>query len=276
MRDTAERDAETSLDSARQAAEQMLSRANDERSMLDAESKRLREYRDGLLGYLSGVEADLSRFLQEVRGPEGRRPERRAPATPGPEPRAGGPAGAAGPRAAAPAQAEAPVTGELPEEPEPEPASMPRQNPAAEASQRSPRAPQPSTLAPARPEARPAPQQPASADRREQAPQPPAAQSPAAVPQPKQPPPSQPSAVSAPATDDPRRSDAATRTVVVSTGVPGGWSRWNWCSILCRKAVTVRADNGMAVPEARGSMRGCARSNGSSTWLPCCWTRIGR
>src|SRR6266536_1895418 len=49
-----------------QAAEQMLAKADGERSVMDAETNRLREYRDGLLGHLSRVEADLAGFLADV------------------------------------------------------------------------------------------------------------------------------------------------------------------------------------------------------------------
>src|SRR6266536_989358 len=66
LRASADHDAETRLDAARQAAEQMLAKADGERSVMDAETKRLQEYRDGLLGHLSRVEADLSGFLADV------------------------------------------------------------------------------------------------------------------------------------------------------------------------------------------------------------------
>ncbi|HEX8859341.1 MAG TPA: hypothetical protein VGC06_09700 [Actinomycetes bacterium] len=80
LRTSAEREAQSRLDEASQTVERMLAKANGERDALQAESKRLREYRDGLLSYLSGVEADLSRFLEVVRGPEGApRPVRSGP-----------------------------------------------------------------------------------------------------------------------------------------------------------------------------------------------------
>jgi hypothetical protein len=62
----AERDAGARLDAARQAAEQMLAKANGERSIMDAETRRLREYRDGLLGHLGRVQSDLAGFLAEA------------------------------------------------------------------------------------------------------------------------------------------------------------------------------------------------------------------
>ncbi|HZD74732.1 MAG TPA: hypothetical protein VE776_12775, partial [Actinomycetota bacterium] len=105
MRASAEEDAQTRLDAARQAVEAMLARANGERAGLQAESKQLREYRDGLLSYLSGVESDLSRFLQEVRTldatPETRELPDKAPAAG--EPAAPRTAAAAGQRTDGPA-----------------------------------------------------------------------------------------------------------------------------------------------------------------------------
>jgi polyhydroxyalkanoate synthesis regulator phasin len=71
----AERDAQTRLDAARQAAEQMLAKAGAERSAVEAQTKRLREYRDGLLGHLGRVEADLASFLSEVGSPPPARAE---------------------------------------------------------------------------------------------------------------------------------------------------------------------------------------------------------
>jgi cell division septum initiation protein DivIVA len=66
IRARAEDDARTRLDAARQAAEQMLAKANAQRSSTEAEVKRLREYRDGLLGHLGRVQADLAGFLSDV------------------------------------------------------------------------------------------------------------------------------------------------------------------------------------------------------------------
>ncbi len=62
----AEQDAGTRLDAARQAAEQMLAKASGERSVMDSETRRLREYRDGLLGHLGRVQSDLAGFLTEA------------------------------------------------------------------------------------------------------------------------------------------------------------------------------------------------------------------
>jgi vacuolar-type H+-ATPase subunit H len=180
LRASAEHDAETRLDAARQAAEHMLAKANGERSALEAESKRLRQYRDGLLGYLSGVEADLARFLEEVRGPQagpatGRAagPEsRQRPATVGHEA-----APSSGPGAVGATQAEAPANPDAPDDPdsdvdpEPEAASAPRQQPTA------PQAPQPAvppTAAAVRQEAPPVPQEPSPAPETQPQPQPPA------------------------------------------------------------------------------------------------------
>jgi cell division septum initiation protein DivIVA len=67
--EAAEQDAHTRLDAARQAAEQMLAKANGERSVMEAETKRLREYRDGLLGHLARVQSDLAGFLVEAGDP---------------------------------------------------------------------------------------------------------------------------------------------------------------------------------------------------------------
>lgn len=64
--EAAEHDVQTRLDAAHQAAEQMLAKAGNERSAVDAQTKRLRDYRDGLLGHLGRVHADLARFLAEV------------------------------------------------------------------------------------------------------------------------------------------------------------------------------------------------------------------
>ncbi|HZD67480.1 MAG TPA: hypothetical protein VFA45_00725, partial [Actinomycetes bacterium] len=66
VRAGADRDAEARLDAARQAAEQMLAKANAERSGIESDSKRLRQYRDGLLGHLGRVQSDLAGFLSEV------------------------------------------------------------------------------------------------------------------------------------------------------------------------------------------------------------------
>ncbi len=63
VRGRAEHDAVTRLDAARQAAEQMLAKANGERSVTEAETKRLRQYRDSLLGHLGRVQTDLAGFI---------------------------------------------------------------------------------------------------------------------------------------------------------------------------------------------------------------------
>ncbi|HZD01670.1 MAG TPA: hypothetical protein VFA46_16195 [Actinomycetes bacterium] len=67
--EAAEQDARTRLDAARQAAEQMLAKADGERSVMDAETRRLREYREDLLHHLDRVQADLAGFLSEVSDP---------------------------------------------------------------------------------------------------------------------------------------------------------------------------------------------------------------
>jgi cell division septum initiation protein DivIVA len=64
--EAAEHDASTRLDAASQAAEQMLAKANGERSVIEAEARRLTEYRDSLLGHLGRVQADLAGFLTEA------------------------------------------------------------------------------------------------------------------------------------------------------------------------------------------------------------------
>src|SRR6266508_2672962 len=107
VRASADHDAETRLDAARQAPEQMLAKANGERAAVETETKRLRQYRDGLLGHLGRVQTDLAGFLSEVSDPPAvpspaaagtRTPL--APASPG-----GAPAPGSAPAAAAPAGA---------------------------------------------------------------------------------------------------------------------------------------------------------------------------
>jgi cell division septum initiation protein DivIVA len=66
VRTRADHDAETRLEAARQAAEQMVAKANAERSAVDAETKRLRHYRDSLLSHLGRVQTDLAGFLADV------------------------------------------------------------------------------------------------------------------------------------------------------------------------------------------------------------------
>jgi cell division septum initiation protein DivIVA len=152
IRGRAEHDAQTRLDAARQAAEQMLAKANAQRSSIEAEVKRLREYRDGLLNHLGRVEADLARFLSEVSDPPpapraqpapaeagaapGPKPEPEAGATPGPKPE---PEAEATPGPKPEPEAEAAPTDTGRAEPEPAPA---QDSPAAQAEpDRAPAAP---------------------------------------------------------------------------------------------------------------------------------------
>jgi hypothetical protein len=63
VRADADADARARLEAARQAAEQMLAKANGERSAAEAETRRLHQYRDDLLGHLNRVQSDLAGFL---------------------------------------------------------------------------------------------------------------------------------------------------------------------------------------------------------------------
>jgi hypothetical protein len=90
--EAAEHDVQTRLDAAHQAAEQMLAKAGNERSAVDAQTRRLRDYRDGLIGHLGRVHADLARFLAEVSDPPSAqsagaetKPAQAKPAQPRPE-----------------------------------------------------------------------------------------------------------------------------------------------------------------------------------------------
>lgn len=67
--EAAEHDARMRLEAARQAAEQMLAKAGSERSAMETQTRRLREYHDGLLGHLGRVKNDLAGFLAEVSEP---------------------------------------------------------------------------------------------------------------------------------------------------------------------------------------------------------------